>query len=76
MQEFERRGVGEARGLILHGYVAEVTDGGRCDRCHCKLSSAVLVSHRGGQATHRICPACWKLLSAAYGLTGEEGKGK
>lgn len=74
MQEFSRRGVGEARELILHGCVAEVTDGGCCDRCNHSLKSAYLVSHRGGQATHRICPRCWKLLAVAYGLTGEEGK--
>jgi hypothetical protein len=67
MQEFERRGTGQAARLILHGYEAEVTDGSQCDRCGLPLRSAYLVSQGGEQANERLCPRCHSFLKAAYG---------
>jgi hypothetical protein len=67
MEEFEKRGTGPTRQLILHDYVAEVTDGSRCARCETPLKDSYLVSVSGERGTHRLCPRCHAWAKTAYG---------
>lgn len=67
MQEFERRGTGAARQLILHAYLEQVVGEERCARCNHLLKDAYLVSVSGERGTHQLCPGCHSWAKAAYG---------
>lgn len=66
MQEFERRGVGEVRGLYVHGF-DEVAEAVECAACPVPTWSVYRISYDGKAAKFTVCRACFYALKQRWG---------